>query len=173
MRKKSKQPEIGKEISWAIVIGMVFRVLDFNKNGTVLPIGGLAEDVKAKSKKKPYGYLLVESPVLNQPVLLPIIHNNDFWLASSVFDDPEAKHWIENPNAELLVVYAPKHEVNGYSASPHHVLHYVITPKGTLDRYYNKSAEKIAQNRYEPELLFGPFIYEGAIRVQMNPKLQL
>jgi len=36
--------------------------------------------VKAKSRFKPYGYLLVESPIFNQPAKLPIVHRDDFIL---------------------------------------------------------------------------------------------
>ena len=154
---------------------MTFRVLEFDRNDTVSDLNKGPRSVRTRSKTEPYGYLLVSSPTLNQPVRLPIIHNNDFWLASSVFDDPAVLHWVNDPETELLVTYAPEHmSKDGRSASPHHVLHYAITPRGSLERYY--SDDKTGDNRMsrpEPDLLFGPFIYEGEIKVRMNPDPQL
>lgn len=127
-------PTIGNEIRWLDIIEMAFRVLEFDRNDTTLDLDKGPEKVKAKSEIEPYGFLLVKSPTLNQPVRLPIIHNNDFWLAGSVFDDPDVYRFIENGERELLVTYAPK-KINkhGFAISPHHVLHYVIVPSGTLE----------------------------------------
>lgn len=36
---------------------------------------------------EPYGYLRAESPILNQPLSLPIVHRDDFILATTVYDD--------------------------------------------------------------------------------------
>jgi hypothetical protein len=54
-----------------------------------------------------YFTLLVESPIMNQRLKLPIVHRDDFILAASVFDEPEIAKVVENE--ELLVTYAPKH----------------------------------------------------------------
>ena len=83
---KSIVPEIGKEISWADIVNHTFRVLDFDRNGTTIDENN---QVKAKSRFQPYGYLLAESPILNNRVRLPIIHRDDFLLAASVFDEPK------------------------------------------------------------------------------------
>lgn len=161
-------PEIGKEISWKDIVNHVFRVFEFDKDGTTIN-----EDnkVKAKSSFQPYGYLLAESPILNNRVRLPIIHRDDFLLAASVFDDPKLANLIESE--ELLVTYSPKHVgPKGVSASPHHVLHYALLPSGTLDYYYSvKNDAHFAKP--EPQKLFGPFVYQGKIKVQINsePKL--
>ena len=52
---------------------MVFRVVDFDRSGTTVDLDAGSHSVEAGSKAEPYGYLLVESPTLNQPVELPII----------------------------------------------------------------------------------------------------
>lgn len=168
-------PEIGKEISWLDTVEMAFRVLAFDRNGTIYEPFTDPKAIKAKSMLQPYGYLLVESPALNQAVRLPIIHNNDFWLASSVFDEPELSNQIGESRAELLVTYKPKKiRKNGMSGSPHHVLHYSLCPVGTLDKYYSDDEQGDGRMTMpESELLFGPFIYKGQIQVFMNssPKL--
>jgi hypothetical protein len=172
---KNFVPEIGKDISWIDIAEMVFRVLDFDRNDTFIDLNKGAESVRAKSETQPYGYLLVESPTLNQPVRLPIIHNNDFWLASSVFDEPKIMKHINSSVAELLVTYAPKHmNKQGYATSPHHVLHYVITPYQTLERYYSDdSTGNKRMSAPELELLFGKFTYDGEIRAEVNRDPQL
>jgi hypothetical protein len=161
-------PMIGQEISLADVVNQVFRILEFDRCGTTIEQNN---QVKARSSFEPYGYLLVESPILNQKVRLPIIHQDDFLLAASVFDEPKLATLIVHE--ELLVTYAPKHLLpKGLSGSSHHVLHYVITPRGTLDSYYSMN-NSIHMAKPEPQKLFGPFVYEGEIKVQINsdPKL--
>jgi len=161
-------PEIGKEISWADIVNHVFRVFEFDKNGTTI---NESNQVKAKSSFQPYGYLLAESPILNNRVRLPIIHRDDFLLAASVFDDPKLANLIESE--ELLVTYSPKHlGPKGVSASPHHVLHYALVPSGTLDSYYSANNDAHFA-KPEPQKLFGPFVYQGEIKVHMNsePKI--
>jgi hypothetical protein len=156
-------PEIGKEISWADIVNHAFRVLEFDRSDTTIDQNN---QVKAKSSFKPYGYLLAESPILNQKVRIPIIHRDDFLLAASVFDEAKLAALIEDE--ELLVTYAPKHLLpKGLSGSPHHVLHYVITPRGTLDSYYSKNND-MYMAKPAPQKLFGPFVYQGEIKVQIN-----
>lgn len=156
-------PEIGKEISWADIVNHVFRVFEFDKNGTTVNENN---QVKAKSSFQPYGYLLAESPILNNRVRLPIIHRDDFLLAASVFDDPKLVKLVESE--ELLVTYSPKHlGPKGVSASPHHVLHYALVPSGTLDSYYSANNDAHFA-KPEPQKLFGSFVYQGEIKVQIN-----
>jgi hypothetical protein len=102
-RNKNITPEIGKEISWADIVNHTFRALEFDRNGTTIDQN---YQVKAKSSFQPYGYLLAESPILNQKVRIPIIHRDDFLLADSVFDQPNFATMGEEK--ELLVTYAPK-----------------------------------------------------------------
>lgn len=161
-------PEVGREISWADIVNHVFRVLEFDRSDTTIEQNN---QVKAKSSFKPYGYLLVESPILSQKARLPIVHRDDFLLAASVFDEPKLADLVISE--ELLVTYAPKHLLlKGLSGSPHHVLHYVITPHGTLDSYYSINND-MHMAKPNPQKLFGPFIYQDEIRVQINsePKL--
>ncbi|MEO8439130.1 MAG: hypothetical protein ABI540_02800 [Spartobacteria bacterium] len=109
-------PEIGKEISWADIGDHAFRVFEFDRNGTTVDENN---QVIAKSSFQPYGYLLVESPILNNRVRLPIIHRDDFLLAESVFDDPKLANLVESE--ELLVTYSPKH-----SGPLAHIMYYTM-----------------------------------------------
>lgn len=155
--------EIGRDCEWTDIIGQAFRVLEFDRAGTIiLP----ADKVKAKSLFKPYGYLLVQSPILNQPVRLPIVHRDDFLLAASVFDDPQ---WLAvTEEQELLLTYVPKRKLPKGMAGTSHALHYVITPRGTLDRYYEVGNGAHMANP-APEKIFGTLVWDGLLRVQVNP----
>lgn len=153
--------EIGRDISWNDIIGKVFRVTNFDRAGTVIDSEG---KVKAKSKFKPYGYLLVDSPIIKESVRLPIVHKDDFLLVSSVYDDPQLSEQIEN--FELLVTYVPMNKLPGGLAGLTHALHYVITPLETIDYYYKIDA--LRDSTPNPEKLFIKFIWEGEIRVQIN-----
>lgn len=158
-------PDIGKEISWADIVNHTFRVLEFDRNNTVVDKNN---QVKAKSSLQPYGYLLAESPILNNKVRIPIIHRDDFLLAASVFDGPKLAAMVVDE--ELLVTYAPKHLLpKGLSGSQHHVLHYAITPRGTLDSYYSKNND-MYMVKPDPQKIFGQFVYQGEIKVQINPE---
>jgi hypothetical protein len=162
------KPEIGKEMSWDSVLSMAFKVTDFDRNNTQVTDAG---EVRAASEHEPYGYLLVGSPTLNQAVTLPIIHRDDFLLVSSVLDDPDVMEANESLGRELLVTYQPeKVTKDGHSATPAHCLHYALVPNGTLENYYSDD-KRMA--RPEPELLFGRFIYNGAISVFMNTALRI
>ena len=97
---------------------------------------------------------------------LPIVHRDDFFLAASVFDEPKLVDLVNEE--ELLVTYAPKKVLSGgLAGDTSHVLHYVITPRGTLDRYY-ASDEDDHLATPAPERLLGPFVYEDEIKVQLN-----
>jgi hypothetical protein len=161
-------PEVGREISWLDIVNHVFRVMEFDRSDSTIEQN---KQVKAKSSFRPYGYLLVESPIMNQKVKLPIIHRDDFLLAISVFDEPKLAGLVADE--ELLVTYSPKHLLpKGFSGSPHHVLHYVMTPRGTLDSYYSMNND-IHMSKPEPQKLFGSFVYQGEIKVQINPELKI
>ncbi|MEK6225588.1 MAG: hypothetical protein AABM40_04750 [Chloroflexota bacterium] len=159
----SIEPEVGKLIGWDQILRHVFRVLSFDRTDTT---SADDESVKA-SYERPYGYLRVESPILNQPMRLPIIHRDDFRLASSVFDEPTVTAAIENQTAELLLTYAPLKVIGGgLNGSTLHCLHYILCPRGTLERYYpNSPVGDRRMAKPEPETLFGPFVYEGMVRV--------
>lgn len=156
--------DIGREIKWTEVIRQVFRVLEFDRAGTTI---GPGDTVKAASLVDPYGYLLVESPILNRPVRLPIVHRDDFLLAASVFDEPRLADAVKGEE-ELLVTYFPKHKLPGGLAGASHAVHYVICPRGTMDRYYEAGGD-IHMAKPAPEKLFGSFVWEGEIRVEVNP----
>lgn len=156
-------PEIGKDIAWTDIIGHAFHVLEFDRAGTKI---GPGNKVKAKSLFKPYGYLLAESPILNQPVRLPVVHRDDFLLADGVFDDPK---WPQvSEKYELLVTYVPKRKLPWGAVGVSHGLHYVITPKGTLEKYYLVGNDMHVA-KPKPEKLFGTLVWGGLLRVQVNP----
>jgi hypothetical protein len=156
-------PIIGSDIEWIQIVSHVFRVIKFDRSGTTI---GPSNTVYASSPVEPYGYLLVESPILNQPAILPITHRDEFLLASSVFDDPQWLGIIEKE--ELLVTYVPKRMLsNGLAADTLLGLHFVITPRGTLDKYYKVGNDMHMANP-APKKLFGAFIWEGEVRVQIN-----
>ncbi|MEZ5358718.1 MAG: hypothetical protein R3F48_07765 [Candidatus Zixiibacteriota bacterium] len=157
-------PVIGQDIAWIDIVRHVFRILEFDRGGTVV---GPNNEVKAESMLLPYGYLIAESPILNQPVKIPICHAFDFLQAAMVFDSPEIIAEI-GTQYELLVTYAPKKAYSdGRGKGQWHVMHYVITPHGTLDRYYDYEYDQ--HMKYpKPEKLFGQFIYEGETSIEFN-----
>jgi hypothetical protein len=154
--------DIGRDISWADIVRQVFRVLDFDRAGTVI---GPGDTVEALSSSMPYGYLLVESPILDQPGRLPIVHRDDFLLAASVFDEPQLREAVEA--RELLVTYVPKHKLPQGAIGVSHGLHYVITLRGTLEGYY-AHGDGIYVSRPAPERIFGTLVWDGLIRVQIS-----
>jgi hypothetical protein len=160
------EPEVGKLIGWDQILRHVFRVLDFDRADTTIDSDGR---VKATSQMRPYGYLRVESPILNQPILLPIIHRDDFWLAASVFDEPRLAGLRKDNAAELLIVYAPQKVLpGGLNGTPSHCLHYVLCPSGTLERYYSDSLGDQRMAKPKPEILFGQFVFDGQVQVATN-----
>jgi hypothetical protein len=168
IERQIQGPEIGRDISWADIVRHVLRVVDFDRAGTTIAENGA---IHAASRFNPYGYLLVESPILNQRVRLPIVHRDDFLLAASVFDEPKLMEAVAHE--ELLVTYAPKHLLpKGLAGGTSHSLHYVITPRGTLQRYYEWEGDA-HMAKPAPEKLFGEFVYEGEIKVQVNADPQI
>jgi hypothetical protein len=156
-------PLIGREIQWSDVVRHVFRVRGFDRIDTKFEN---EQVTRPPGKIGPYGYLLVESPIIKVPATLPINHRDDFVMAAHVFDDPRGVDLVEQ--AELLVTYAPKNLFpSGLASGAWHVFHYVIVPRGTLDRYYSFDND-IHKAKPAPERLFGVFVYEGQISVKVN-----
>lgn len=158
--KHSSLPEIGRDISWAEIVRHIFLVLDFDRSGTKIDQNN---NVIAKSSLKPYGYLIVVSPIVEQNVRLPIIHKDDFLLAASVFDEPKLSKAIVE--IELLVTYIPKHIRPDGLAGIWHSLHFVITNPGTLENFYKNESEI---TKPTPEKIFNNISWEREIRVQIN-----
>ena len=101
---------------------------------------------------------------------MPIVHRDDFLLAASVYEEPPLL--ADTGEEELLVTYVPEHELPGGLAGISHALHYVITPRGTLERYYDVgNAMHMASPA--PEKLFAPFVWHGenSVRINHYPKL--
>lgn len=163
-KEKNLIPEIGSEIPWTQIIEEVFKVKDFDRNGTVINENG---KVIAKSIFKPYGYLIVESPILNMPVRLPIVHKDDFKLAKMVFDDSAWLEKIDNNEWDLLVTYIPKTKLPRGLSGSDHGLHYTIVSSGKLDEYYSLNNDE-HMSTPDPKKLFDNIAWDGEIRIGMN-----
>jgi hypothetical protein len=159
-KAKTNSKEIGKIISWYDSINMIFRIINFDDNGTKIDLNGI---VKAKSLFKPYGYLAVTNPNSSEVYQLPIIHKDDYLLIEQFFTDPKFKKTVDEN--EILVVYRPKNIHASGLAGFDRCLHYVITPRGTIESFYDKYGlfpdEKII------EKLFVKFSW-GMIQVEIN-----
>ena len=153
---------VGQDIKWADIVRQVFRVLEFDRGDTIVLSDGT---VKAATRTKPFGYLLVESPILNVKARLPIIHSADFALATTVYDEPRLAEVIKQ--TELLVTYFPKHKLPMGFAGITRAIHYVIAPRGTLERYYEFNNDEHMANP-APEKLFKKFVWNGEVCVQVN-----
>jgi hypothetical protein len=163
--KSKKSNEIGKFISWKNSVDMIFKIIDFDTNGTTINELG---QIKANSLTKPYGYLKVENPEFGCVLKLPITHKDDFFLASSIFSDPNFVD-IEK-NEDFLVTYRPKIESPNGLAGIHHALHYSITPSHTLEKYYRKYG-----NQRKLDVLENIFVVyswsEINVQINKNPEI--
>lgn len=119
---------IGKHIPWKLVEGEVFRITDFGPFATVE-----GDKVKALSVFMPYALLAVESPILNQPALMPILHRAEFLNLHEIYEQRGV-----GTEEEVLVSYLPYRGFLGpllrLLGLPR--LHLRIRPKGELERYY-------------------------------------
>lgn len=152
--------EFGKDLPWIMAINRVFRVINFYRLNTKIKNGRAVQ----RNPIKPYGYLIAKSYTLGKTIKLPIIHRDDFGLAASVFDVPQLENFISDE--ELLVTYAPlKLLPDGRTGSPHHVLHYIMAPRGTLKAYYTMD-DGLHEKEPNLKILFGEFVYSGEIAVR-------
>jgi hypothetical protein len=158
--KRSSLPEIGRDISWAENVRHIFLVVDFDRSGTKIDQNN---KVIAKSSFKPYGYLIVTSPIFKQNTILPIVHKDDFLLATSVFDEPKLSKEIQE--LELLITYIPKHIRPDGLAGIWHSLHFVISNIGSLENFYKNESEI---TKPTPEKIFKNISWEGEISVEIN-----
>lgn len=141
------------------LIAQVFRVVDFDRNGTTADEYG---KVRARSMFKPYGYLKVESPHFGKILRIPIIHRDDFSLATFFFDDLDLIRIKDNQEIELLVTYFPAEaDKNGFSISPLHCLHYAVCAHNTINEYYKLSSP-------DPKSIFGEFVFQGQLTIKDN-----
>jgi hypothetical protein len=158
-RSSRRHPTMGRDIPLDRVVRQVMRVVEFDRSDTII---GPDDKVIARSEWRPYGYLIVESPVLPKLSRLPVFHRDDFWLASSVLD---LESWNGAEQfSEFLVTYAPEIVIEGgLSGGITHTMHFVVAPSGTLEDFYEEP-EDVRQINLEK--LFGVFVYEGAVKVQ-------
>jgi hypothetical protein len=159
-------PFIGRDIMWQDIIRQVFRVIEFDRSDSVVETG---DKVKSSSFLKPYGLLIVSSPIITEILAgLPIVHRDDFILANTVFDEsPKWVQAIRDNEAELLVTYVPKRKLPLGFGGISHCLHYALTPPGTLSKYYEIGNGK-HKKAPEVERIFGELIWKGEIRVKVN-----
>jgi len=162
---KGITPEIGRDIAWADIVNHAFRILGWQRDEAK---DGTGDSASAVNQSTSYGNLLVESPILNQKVRLPIQHRDDYRLFASVYDEPSLANLLGGEEAEFLVAYAPDRP----EGSPLHALHYAVVPPGTLDSYYSEN-EDAHMARPNPWELFGPFVYEGKMQVRVSPELNV
>lgn len=155
-------PEIGELIPWTDVVAKPFRVLDFDRNGTIIKRG----KVKARSLFRPYGYLMVERPGADIFFKLPITHKVDFRLIESVYDSPEILSSNRLEDRDMVVVYAPKRiHKNGLAKGISHVLHFAITPAFLIDEYYHDKRDEDIDNL---PILFGKLHFTTNLGVYLN-----
>lgn len=163
--KKSNELEIGKSISWKNSINIIFKIIDFDSNGTTVDEFG---NVNAKSISKPYGYLTVSNPAFLEKLKLPITHKDDFLLADGILNNSNFLG-IEKTK-DFLVTYRPKNETSDGLAGIHHALHFSITPNESLNNYYNKYG-----NDKNLEVLENIFVifswYELRVQINSEPKI--
>lgn len=156
------QSEIGRDIKWKNIYKHVFKIISFDRNGTAINSNG---KVIKKGILKPYGFLVVECPILNNQTRLPIIHRDDFLLVSSIYDDPVWSNRLID--LDFLVTYFPKSILsNGHTSSGLHVLHYLLTNKNKLKFFYENYPANFSSPK--PELIFNEIKWEGEIGVQTN-----
>jgi hypothetical protein len=155
-------PEVGRDIRWTDIIRQVFRVIEFDRAGTTVEAGNRVRPLSANAP------LRISACPITYPQStdrLPIVHRDDFLLAASVFDEPQFAALAKTD--ELLVTYVPKHRLPGGLAGLSHAPHYVLTSRGTLERYYSVNGGE-HMGRPAPEKLFGSFVWAGDIRVGVN-----
>jgi len=162
--KASEYAIVGRNIKWKEINNEVLRIIDFDSNETIIDNYG---NVIAKSKFKPYGFLIVEWPIIERLVKLPIVHQDDFLLASIIFNDKAFQE--QKKIFEFLATYAPKE--NDRNAPFLHVFHFLKTAPKTLEKYYETKKRFIIN----PEIIFGQLKWEGQLQVQinMNPDFNL
>ena len=159
--KKSEFALVGRDIKWEEINREVFRINEFDRNKTIIDNNG---ELHPKDNFNPYGFLIVEWPIIERRVKLPITHRDDFLLVSSIYDNPEICKEIEFN--DFLVSYLPADKKENEYAAFLHVLHFILTPLGTLEKYYKKKQSTLLG--YDPECLFGAFSWEGELRVGIN-----
>jgi hypothetical protein len=165
--KRSEFATVGKEIIWNQIEREVLRVIDFDRTDTTID-----SDYKviAKSNITPYGFLITEWPVIERRVKVPIVHQDDFLLASSIFDD--AAFLKEIQGCDILATYYPFDKKANEISVFLHKLHFVITPPETFEEYYQiRNNSLLGCN---PEVLFGEFDWMGELKVKINsePKIE-
>ncbi len=116
--RKSEYALVGRDIKWDEINGEVFRINAIDRNGTIIDEGG---QVHAKDNFSPYGFLIVEWPIIERRVKLPITHKDDFLLVSNIYDNPEALAAIDG--YDFLVCYYPADHMKNEYAAFLHVLH--------------------------------------------------
>lgn len=161
LRRPSEFATVGKDIKWNQIEREVLRIINFDRSDTVIDNNG---KVISKSSLRAYGFLTIDWPVIERKVKLPIIHRDDFLLASSIFDNSEFLKEVEG--FDILVTYCPIDPKVDENSVFLHKLHFVITPPNTLEKYYEMRNKSFLG--CDPEILFGDFAWMGELKVKIN-----
>lgn len=159
--KHSEFAIVGNDIKWNQIEKEVFRIVNFERNDTIVDDNG---QVISKSINRPYGFLITDWPVIKRKVKIPIVHRDDFLLASSVFDNSEFLKKVEG--CDILVTYYPLDTKVDKNSPFLHKLHFVITPPNTFETYYEVKNKSLLG--CDPEILFGDFTWTGELKVKIN-----
>jgi hypothetical protein len=149
--------EIGVQKSWKEIVGHVFRVLEFDRGETTIDKNG---KVINPDRARPYGFLLVESPRYQSRLRIPILHRDDFRLAVTA-----AETLAEDGDQEILVTYVPKEDLPEGIPGFAHAIHYSVTKKNTLERYYDENSPLADIGR---QRIFTNLCWEGKLEVEIN-----
>ena len=79
--EEPSEPYIGHNIPWKLIEGELFRIAHFTSLAAVVE-----GRMQAPSAPLPYALLRVESPVLNQPALMPVNHRNEFLNLRDIYE---------------------------------------------------------------------------------------
>ena len=115
---------LGKDVPWESITGKACRVKRFTAIARI--DGGKVRDAV---KRMPYALLRVESPVLADEAMLPVVHRVDFLTTWKVFEERGV-----GEEEEAIVVYMPS---SGFLSSFKPRLHFYIYPKGHLEEIYD------------------------------------
>ena len=115
---------MGKDVPWEAIQQEACRVKHWTLLATIE-----GEKVKAFSKGMPYALLRVESPLLPDEALMPVVHRVDFVNTWEIF-----KRRGVGEEEEVLVIYAPS---SGVLSAFKPRLHFYIHLKGHLEEIYD------------------------------------
>lgn len=122
------EPLIGRDIKWREIEGHLFRIVHFMH----LAFAG-DDKIQSAAAGLPYGFITVESPILNQPAMMPVNHREEFLNFWDIFQEDGGVP----AGTELLVSYLPYRGFCGLILRLTMArLHLRLRSAGELERYY-------------------------------------